>query len=144
MDNFKKLAQKYRDNGYKATPQRLSILEALSNGMDHFSVEDIYQKVKETNPSISLNTVYNTLQTLKGIGEVAELNPTGSKSIYDARTDPHHHAVCVHCKKIVDISDDGYLNISTPVSVSMNFHIINYHIQFYGMCNQCSNDQGMK
>ena len=144
MENFKKLAQKYRENGYKATPQRLSILESVSNGMGHFSVEEIYHRVKETNPSISLNTVYNTLQTLKGIGEVNELNITGSKCIYDSRTDPHHHVVCLQCKTIADVSDDGFKNIEVPNDVKMDFHVFGYHIHFYGLCRTCSDNQGMK
>lgn len=126
---------KYKQIGFKLTPQRLAILDYLDGNREHPSAEDVFKAVSRKFPTMSFATVYNTLDTLRQRGGVLELTIDPSKKRFDPNTKPHHHLICVKCKKIIDIQHDYELNVPT---VSLDgFQLIGNHIEFYGICPQC-------
>lgn len=127
--------EKYKNIGLKLTPQRLAILNYLDGNKDHPSAEDIYKAVSKRFPTMSFATVYNTLETLRQRGGLLELTIDPDKKRFDPNTEPHHHLICVKCKKIVDIHGDYKLSI--PNSEKTDFEIIGNHIEFYGLCPTC-------
>jgi len=126
---------KYRGMGLKLTPQRLAILEYLDGNTDHPSAEDIYRIVSKKYPTMSFATVYNTLGALKQRGHLHELTIDPAKKRFDPNPKPHHHLMCVRCKKTVDIHNE--LKVSLPPVANSSFEIIGYHIEFYGICPRC-------
>ncbi len=127
--------KKYRDIGLKLTPQRLAILDYLDGNREHPSAEDIYRVVSRKFPTMSLATVYNTLETLKKKGAVLELKVDADKKRFDPNTAPHHHLLCIKCRRIVDIMSAYEPTI--PDREKANFEVIGNHIEFYGICTAC-------
>ena len=74
---------KYKELGMKLTPQRLSILSYLDGNREHPTAEDIYRKVSRKFPTMSLATVYNTLETLKRQGMLTEITIDPDKRHFD-------------------------------------------------------------
>jgi Fur family peroxide stress response transcriptional regulator len=134
---MEKGTQKYRHSGLKLTPQRLAILQYLENNKDHPSADDIYKAVSKKFPTMSLATVYNTLETLKQRGLVKELTMDPYKMRFDPQPSPHHHLICMDCRKIIDIH--AKFKISLPRVEGVGFEIIGNHIEFYGRCPNCKN-----
>jgi Fur family peroxide stress response transcriptional regulator len=126
---------KYRGMGLKLTPQRLAILEYLNGNTDHPSAEDIYRIVSKKYPTMSFATVYNTLEALRQRGHVRELTIDPKKKRFDPNPKPHHHLMCVECKKTVDIHRE--IKIQLPTTENKEFEIIGHHIEFYGICSKC-------
>lgn len=124
-----------RDIGLKPTPQRLAILDYLDGNKDHPSAEEIYKAVSKRFPTMSFATVYNTLEALKRRGGVLELTIDPEKKRFDPNTEPHHHLICISCKKIVDIHKD--FKLSVPKEKTAGYRIIGNHIEFYGLCPKC-------
>jgi len=108
------ILNKYREKGFRLTPQRLSILEFLEDNTDHPTAEDIFNGIKKTHPTISLATVYNTVQALNDIGELTELTIDSERKHYDPDTSVHHHIVCTTCKKIADVFVDYSASLRLP------------------------------
>jgi len=129
--------QKYRDSGLKLTPQRLAILEYLDGNKKHPSAEDVYKAVSKKFPTMSLATVYNTLMTLKQRGLVKELTMDPLKMRFDPQPTPHHHLICMDCRKIIDIH--SRFKIPLPEEENEGFEIVGNHIEFYGRCSKCKN-----
>jgi Fur family peroxide stress response transcriptional regulator len=127
--------KKYRDIGLKLTPQRLAILDCLDGNKEHPSAEDIYRAVSKKFPTMSFATVYNTLEALKRKGNVLELTIDAGKKRFDPNTVPHHHLICIKCKRVVDIMSDYELSISH--AERMSFEVISNHIEFHGICHVC-------
>ena len=65
--------EKYRDIGFKLTPQRLAILGELEGRTDHPSAEEIYRAVSKNFPTMSVATVYSALEALRRRGRLLEL-----------------------------------------------------------------------
>jgi len=129
--------EKYRDAGLKLTPQRLAILEFLDGNKEHPSAEDVYKAVSREFPTMSLATVYNTLMTLKQRGLVKELTMDPLRMRFDPQPTPHHHLICMDCRKIIDIHTR--LRVNLPEMEQEGFEIVGNHIEFYGRCPKCKN-----
>ncbi len=123
--------------GLNVTYQRIAIYKILMNRTDHPTAEDIYKSLRAEHPTISLATVYKTLETLvekKLIGKVTHLHEFAR---YDGDTSRHHHLVCEECKKIVDIHSSGLDGLQLPDNFESEFRVNNYRVQFNGVCRDC-------
>src|SRR5262249_61379534 len=81
------------------TPQRLAVMRALLESGDHPRADRIYALVRREHPRISLATVHRTLERLCEVGEARKVTPLHETARYDGNTGPHHHVVCVRCKR---------------------------------------------
>jgi len=127
--------EKYKHLGFKLTPQRLAILDYLDGNTRHPSADEVYRAVSKKFPTMSFATVYNTLDVLRQRGGVLELTIDADKKRFDPNTEPHHHLICVQCKRIVDIHRSFELHI--PKGEVEDFQVIGKHIEFYGICPRC-------
>lgn len=123
----------------KQTPQRLAIINFLENNKNHPTVEDIYKAIVVQFPTISLATVYKTIETLKNLGMIREITIDPDKKHFDPNTFTHHHLICTECKRIVDIDID--FDIKLPDDYVSDFEISGNHIEFYGICSSCKNSK---
>jgi len=136
------MLSRLRKQGFRATPQRLAILEILSVSEGHPNVEQIYEQVIEHFPTTSLATIYKTINVLKSLGEVLELGFADMGARYDgAKPYPHPHAICTKCGRIVDpehiITDD----LSLRISEETGYKITRHQLDFYGICPDCQNEE---
>ena len=135
--NIESIIKRYKEMGVRLTPQRLAILRSLDGDRSHPSAVDIYNRLKGEYPSLSLTTVYNTLQVLKDMGEVTELTLNPAKSLYDPDTSPHGHAYCIHCERVDDLP-----GLEPPEEVAREATALGYEVKevatfVYGVCKEC-------
>lgn len=141
---MKNAMQIIRNKGLKVTPQRISIYNILANTKSHPNAEAIYNKLIEENPTISLATVYKTLDTFVTSGLVQVLNVTNTCSNFDANTAPHPHIVCNKCNRIFDFEVDNLGEIRDLVSDKTDFVIESEQLIFYGVCPECQKSLTVK
>jgi Fur family peroxide stress response transcriptional regulator len=127
--------EKYKHMGLKLTPQRLAVLDFLQGNRRHPSAEEIYAAISKKFPTMSFATVYNTLDALRRKGEVRELTIDPGKKRFDPDTSPHHHLICVKCRRIADIFTDYELPLANDERAG--FEVVGNHIEFYGVCPKC-------
>jgi Fur family peroxide stress response transcriptional regulator len=120
---------------FRKTPQRLAVMEFLEGNSSHPSAEEIYSALKKNFPTLSLATVYNTLEALRDLGKVVEVGGDSSKKRFDPVTESHHHLICVKCKKILDIPEK--FNPVLTEDEKQGFQVIRSRVEFYGLCPQC-------
>lgn len=130
-----------RGRGLSVTTQRLAIFEALSASREHPSAEQLHRAVQRKLHSLSLATVYKNLEALKAIGAVADVNPLHEEARYEAALPgagagrPHHHLVCVSCKKVRDLLDDELDGLR--ISDTQGFDVRAVRVQAEGLCPDC-------
>lgn len=128
--------EKYKKLGFKLTTQRLAILEYLDGNTSHPSAYDIYKFIKKKFPIISFATIYNTLKKLEQNNLLIELNIDANKKRFDPNIIPHHHIICIKCKKIKDIFASFDIKLSSKEKG--DYEIISNNIEFYGYCYKCA------
>ena len=137
MERAKDIIAKFRNKGLKITPQRIAIFKSLGNRSGHPSAEDVYRQIRQDYPSISLTTVYKTLQTLCEMGELSEIHVCKERVFYDPISEPHHHMICLKCSRIQNIPASCVRGLKMLRRPKSKFHVINYQVRFGGYCGRC-------
>jgi len=96
------LAGALRDRGLRVTPQRIVLHRALRELDRHVTADELLESVAERLPNVSLPTIYATLELLEELGMVRRVQRAGT-TLYDPRTDSHHHLICTSCGTIEDL-----------------------------------------
>lgn len=136
MRSAEELTDLFRRQGRKVTPQRRRIFDVLAGSQEHPSAEAVYRCVVADMPTISLRTVYQTLNDLAAMGELAALDLGTGSTRFDPNLAPHHHLVCDGCGRVedLDLSFDG---VSVPDDVAGRFAVGGVEITFRGRCATC-------
>ena len=128
-----------RSKGFKATPQRIAICRIALNSRAHPSAQQVYNEVKKIHPTVSLATVYKTLEVLKELNLVQEINfPTG-QARFDSYMTPHINLVCLKCGSITDLDDTTLIEVIAKVTLSTKFKPTGQRVDIYGICQKCRN-----
>lgn len=136
---MKTMSQLLKNKKLKVTPQRLAIYNMLYNTDQHPTAEIIYKTLEEQYPTMSLATVYKTLDALESAGLVQELNVGQGGSRYDACVDMHFHLVCDRCNNVIDLKDAPLVEeIRREVAKRIDFKVRSGQICFFGVCGDCT------
>lgn len=93
----------YRSHGWKVTPQRRAVFDALHGDDGHPTADVIWNRVREQMPMVSLRTVYQALNDLVELGEVQMVGVGNGAVRFDPNVDHHDHFVCRHCQRVTDV-----------------------------------------
>lgn len=144
ITNIEKLKTLLKEKSIKPTYQRLKILEYMSNNLNnHPTVEMVYEELLKDIPTLSLTTVYNTLNNFLEKRLVYGVTITGTEVRYDSNTAYHHHFLCKKCGQIIDIDVKCPYAEGNKSVVSGN-RIDEIHGYFKGICKDCSKSSGKK
>ncbi|NPA50456.1 MAG: transcriptional repressor [Epsilonproteobacteria bacterium] len=133
--------EKYIDmlkaNDLKATFQRITILSVLDK-LGHANVDEIYENVKATHPTLSLATIYKNIISMVEKGVVVEVPISGKKSKYELKKDEHIHLICINCGSVEDFPFDEKIAKDTiEVANKSHYKLKERQINLYGICPKC-------
>lgn len=126
-----------RELGFRVTPQRQLILEAISEAGEHATFEDIFSRVREKSSAVSQATVYRTLE-LFSKHNLIHANEISGQKVYELASDhPHHHLICQRCKN--DQKIDGRLVPDLINGIDQDYHFLvqSEHLILSGLCEYC-------
>ena len=136
--SFSSLAERLRQAGLRATPQRLAVYRTLLATDTHPTAQALFDKLRPSLPSLSQATVYNTLQALAENGLILEIGTAGDGTVhYDADLRPHINLICTGCHQIEDIFDASIDGNADDVVARSGFLVHGKRISYYGLCPRC-------
>jgi Fur family peroxide stress response transcriptional regulator len=125
------------EKGLRLTHQRLEIFSELARFDGHPSVDDIYRRVHERMPSISLDTVYRTLDTFERYGLIARFLGDDGRQRFDSNLERHHHLVCRRCHRIVDFEWPQHDRLTPPAIATGWAQLSMPTMEVSGLCPDC-------
>ncbi|MDQ0474735.1 Fur family transcriptional regulator [Labrys wisconsinensis] len=136
-----------RDKGLRATVQRVTVLDYLHHH-PHADAETVFQGVRSSLSTISLQAVHLIVQDLSGEGLIRRISlPDSASARYETRIeDNHHHIQCIRCGRIEDVDCVvGHAPCIEP-SDTRGMRIVEASIVFRGICRDCESvaSKGMK
>jgi Fur family peroxide stress response transcriptional regulator len=132
------LRRALENSGHRFTEQRAAVYRYLANTDVHPTADEVLVAVRRNLPGISLATVYKSLETLVGCGLAVKLTYADHSSRYDGRTDPHHHARCVVCGRVIDLAGDiSRAEIEALRNEARSFTVTGYRLELSGYCSEC-------
>ena len=130
-------AERLRTVGLKVTGPRLAILGALATDRTHPSAEELHQSLLSTHPSLSLSTVYVTLEAFVVAGLARKLPEIDGRMRVDGTTEAHDHAVCRGCGTIFDVAREHCPRLSAPDHLPEGLQVLGVRIAYDVMCTTC-------
>ena len=124
--------------GYRLTPQRMMVVEALHGVDRHVSAEEIYAQVRAKYPYANISTIYRTLELLKELGLVTEITlGDGCVRYHPSEKGHHHHLVCQQCGKTIDLPEAELISLEGALSRDYKFKANLKHLAIFGLCADC-------
>lgn len=122
----------------RQTRQRVAVIEVLRASRAHPDAAWIHAQVRAKLPSVSLGTVYRTLDALVRDGVVVTIERAGQATRYDYRHDgqDHHHAVCRSCGTIFDVKAEA-IPLIPVAALPTGFQVTDVRLEFMGLCTGC-------
>lgn len=125
------------DGGFRMTPQRAAILEAVRAADGHLTAGEIFERVHRRYPSIAYGTVYRTLHLFAERGIILEFPFGDEASRFDKRTDRHDHVRCTECGVLLDVDVPTALFARHVAEDQTGFRITGHQTVFSGVCPTC-------
>lgn len=127
-----------RGLGYRLTPQRLMIVEAVHNSDEHISADEVFQKVHDLYPHINISTIYRTMELLKELRLVTETDLGEGRVYYHwAEKGRHHHLVCQGCGSIISFGNSALESLQENLWQEYGFLANLSHLALFGLCMYC-------
>jgi len=142
LSNLTTLTSALHKAGMRVTPQRIAICELLTTSDEHPTAAMIFEQLKPRFASLSLATVYNTLDVLVGLGVVNALGHAGDDKVhYDADTEPHVNLACISCSRIIDIPSEHVTHLDQEITSASGYKLLGARVLYYGLCPTCQKKQ---
>ena len=133
------LTARLQHRGWRITPQRRAVIDALAGQHVHLSAEQVHAGARRVVPEVSLATVYNTLNELVGMGEISEIRLADGTARFDPKVGPdHHHLVCERCGLTFDIEPRGVEDLTLPPAQRYGMTVDAVEVVFRGRCSNCA------
>ena len=132
------LAETLRAAGLRATGPRLAILETILEDCSHPTPEALHATLRERHPSLSLSTVYQTLEAFVKAGLCRRVNAGDNRLRVDGTPLDHDHAVCRACGRIFDVPRRSSAGLPVPVGLPAAFTLVGVRVEYDVVCADCS------
>jgi Fe2+ or Zn2+ uptake regulation protein len=132
----RRIIEGMKKRGLKMTRQRLEIIDILAREKSHPSAAAILAEARKKAPTISLSTVYLTLDNLKRAGLIKELEFDDRDSRYEGDVSDHLNLVCTRCGKIDDFHVPMPVRLE-KIEKKTGFRADTARFEYYGQCREC-------
>ena len=120
--------------GVKLTEQRKIISRVMSNSSDHPDVDELYNRVSEIDPKISIATVYRTVKLFEEFGIVTKHEFKGGKARYEELSEGHHdHLIDVKSGEIIEFVDEEIEKLQKKVAEKYGYELVDHKLELYGV-----------
>lgn len=126
-----------RARGYRLTPQRQMVLEAVAT-LGHATPDEIADRVRATASGVNISTVYRTLELLEDLGLVTHTHLGHGAPTYHAADDADHlHLVCRECGGIEEVAPAILDSAAQRIAAEHGFTVDASHFAIFGTCSDC-------
>lgn len=131
-------ANQIRAEGYRVTPQRMLVLDAICEGKGHTTLGEIYARVRAVDPSVDRSTVYRTLGLFTELGLVVSAETADQGTVYEISGEqPHHHLICRRCGAEQPLDRETVKLLTGLIDSRHGFEVQANHLVLYGLCHTC-------
>ena len=138
MTHCHTILEKLRNRGYRITPQRELIIQAVAHSSQHITAEEVAEQLKQHTKAINIATVYRTLDLLWQEGFACRNDLSEGKIVYATFVHgPHIHLVCRKCNHVIDADIQLIQSLDENLRGSYGFLPDLDHFSIFGVCSEC-------
>lgn len=136
------LLNQVETRGIRLTAQRRALIETIQEAATHLDAASLLRLARERSPNINRATVYRTIELLKKLGMIDELDLMhldGEKHYYEVRTERDHlHLACFACGKIIEFATPAFERLRHEIATANQFEIQVIRLEAGGLCGSCT------
>lgn len=136
-DDLQHYEEAISHSGLRLTPQRRQVFDVLLEERDHPTATEVFLRVKQQMPSISLATVYNCLETLVECGLVKQVNIDREPTRYCPNLKQHGHFVCSECGGVTDVEMAPSAGRNRAWKLPEGYSVTSVELNLRGICATC-------
>lgn len=127
------------ERGLKSTRQRSLIIDIFFAMHGHLSVEEVWARVRQDDPRVSVATVYRTMKLLAESGLAHARNFGDGQTRYEPAVgrEHHDHLICTRCGTIIEFENDQIERMQDAVARRHGFKVTSHKMELYGLCKSC-------
>jgi len=128
-----------RRKGLRRTAQRDAIVRLAFASDEHFTSEELYDRVRRHNVPASRATVYRTIALLVEAGLLHEIDLGSEQKTYDPNfvdKPSHNHLVCIDCGKVTEFEDEHLELLNDCLTRRLGFRPVRQSIKIEACCEQ--------
>jgi Fur family ferric uptake transcriptional regulator len=128
--------EQLRQKGYRLTPQRELILQAVEQ-LGHATPDEVLAEVRTHSTAVNASTVYRTLEVLEELGLVRHAHLSDRAPTYHSTSEHEHfHLVCRECHKVISVDPDVLTPVTERLAADHGFAIDVGHLTVFGTCEE--------
>src|ERR1700678_2313276 len=128
--------------GVRLTAQRRALIETIQGADAHLDAATLLSRARQRDPNIDRATVYRTLDLLKRLGLIDELDLmhlNGEKHYYEVKTEKDHlHLACFGCGEILEFATLAFERLKQEIAAKNEFEIQAIRLEVGGLCSMCA------
>lgn len=127
------LEDELRAEGMRITRQRVAILSALMGSSDHPTVDELLERARRQDPSVSQATVYRTVNVLADRGTILRNEFDGASARFELANKPHHdHMIDVDTGEVVEFTSTRIEELQEEIARELGYDILHHRLELYG------------
>lgn len=126
------------NRGGKLTSERKAVVEAICSLHDHFSAEELFDRIKARGGKVSRASVYRALELLVESNLVRKIDLGENRNYYERHFETHHHLVCINCGRVIEFSAEPMKNLEEELWRRYRFDAAGSPQKVLGLCHECS------
>ena len=131
--------------GIRLTAQRRALIETIQEATSHLDAASLLERARKRDPNIDRATVYRTIELLKRLGLIDELDLmhlNGEKHYYEVKTQKDHlHLACFGCGEIEEFASPTFERLKQEIAAKNEFDIQVMRLEVGGLCRRCTAKQ---
>jgi Fur family ferric uptake transcriptional regulator len=132
----------FKELGYKESFKRKCLLQILFEEKRFLHVNKLKElSLKKYNEQIAISSIYKELRTLKNLHLIKILEIENKNRVYGIDFEPKkEYLICIRCNKVVELDNNGFIQSAQKISQENGFEFVDYKLNLYGYCEECSNE----
>lgn len=116
----------------RLTSQRRLLLKLVEDIKDHPDVDELYQRAKEADPSISLATVYRTVKVFADAGVLTRHEFKDGRARYERAERGHHdHIIDLRSGRVIEFRSPEIERLQAEIAAKHGFRIVDHRLEIY-------------
>ncbi|MCX8238962.1 MAG: Fur family transcriptional regulator [Akkermansiaceae bacterium] len=132
-----------RKKGLRQTSQRDEILEVIFASDEHFTPDELFERLRSAGSKASRATVYRTLSLLVGANLIHEIELGDGQTTYDPNFidhPNHNHLICIDCGKVVEFEDSHLDLLNDCVTRRLGYRPVHQSLRIEAACERLRNE----
>ena len=130
----KGIEQRCLERGLRMTGQRRIIARVLDRAADHPDADELHRRATESDPRISLSTVYRTVRLLEEAGILEKLDLKSGRARYEQTPDVHHdHLVDIRSGRVVEFRSEEIERLQAEIARRLGYRLVDHRLELYGV-----------